>query len=102
MQVHQPWHLGMLTWTQMHAPVQKEIKNAGPSAMVFGNAHLDTDECTWLERNKQIQVWHPWHSEILICTWMDAPGLHSPERNKKMQVSQLCHSRMFLDIDRCT
>ncbi len=77
MQVRWPWHLGMITWTPVDAPVQKinkikcryvthiiqecssghggmhlvgkKLINAGPSAIAFGNAHLDTDGCTCLE-----------------------------------------------------
>ena len=43
MQVCWPWHLGMLTWTRMNAPVWK------------------------------MQVHRPWHSGMLTGTWMDAP-----------------------------
>src|SRR6266567_984937 len=64
----------MLTGTWMDAPVWKEIKNAGPSAMGFRNAHRDMDGCTCLERNKKMQVCQPWHSGMLTRTWMDAPG----------------------------
>jgi hypothetical protein len=32
----------------MHLVGKKEI-NAGPPAIAFGNAHLDTDGCTCLE-----------------------------------------------------
>src|SRR6266567_3796119 len=42
--------------------------------MAFGNAHQDTDGCTWPERNKKMQVRRPWHSGMLTRTWMDAPG----------------------------
>src|SRR6266581_1304046 len=100
MQVHWPWHLGMLTGTQMDASGWKEIKkcrsvsdgihecspgngwmhlsrmklkNAGPSAMAFRNAHRDTDGCIWLERNKKMQVHWQWDSGMLTGTWMDAP-----------------------------
>src|SRR6266568_1692557 len=52
----------------------KKLKNAGPSAMAFGNAHWDMDGCTCLERNKKMQVRRPCHSEMLTGTWMDAPG----------------------------
>src|SRR6266568_4664777 len=92
MQVHQPWHSGMLIWTWRDAPGWKEINkcrsishgiwecslghgwmylagkkeiNAGPSAMAFGNAHLDTEECTCLERNKKMPVHQPWHLGML-------------------------------------
>src|SRR6266567_592924 len=72
MPVRRPWHLGMLTGTWMDAPVWKEIKNAGPSATAFGNAHLDMDGCTCLERNKKIQVCWPWHLGMLTWTWVNA------------------------------
>src|SRR6266567_1794914 len=52
----------------------KKIKNAGPSAMAFGNAHWDIDGCTWLERNKKKQVHQQWDSGMLTGTWVDAPG----------------------------
>src|SRR6266568_2482385 len=100
MQVHQPWHSGMLIWTWRDAPGWKEINkcrsishgiwecslghgwmylagkkeiNAGPSAMAFRNAHLDTDECTCPERNKKMQVHQPWHSRMSICPRKNAP-----------------------------
>src|SRR6266699_269078 len=41
--------------------------------MAFENAHWDMDGCTWLERNKKMQVRRQWHSGILTGTWMDAP-----------------------------
>src|SRR6266567_4573986 len=65
----------MLTRIWMDAPVWKEIKKAGPSAMGFGNAHQDMDGCTCLERNKKMQVHWPWHSGMLTGTWMDASDL---------------------------
>src|SRR6266567_3973642 len=54
--------------------------NAGPSAVAFGNAHLDTDECTCPERNKKMQVHWPLQSGMLTGTRMDVPGWK--ERNK--------------------
>ena len=101
MQVHRRQHSGMLTGTRMDASAWKEIKkrrsvgngirecslghgwmhlsgkklkNAGPSAMAFGNAHWDMDGCTWPERNKKMQVSQRQHSGMLTGTWMDAPG----------------------------
>src|SRR6266568_3903312 len=92
--------------------------NAGPSAMAFGNAHLDTGECTCperntcMERNKKMQVRQPWHLGMLTWTqryapvWkeikqcrsighgirecspghdLDMDGCTCPERNKRMQ-----------------
>src|SRR6266700_3545696 len=57
----------------MHLAGTKQ-KNAGPSAMAFGNAHQDTDGCTCLERNKKKEVRRQWHLGMLTGTWMDAPG----------------------------
>src|SRR6266567_435760 len=74
MQVRWQWDSGMLTGTQMDAPVQKEIKKAALSAMGFGNTHQDMDECICPERNIKMQVHRRWDSGILTGTWMDAPG----------------------------
>src|SRR6266566_1469059 len=80
MQVHRPWHLGMLTRTRMDAPGRKEIKKCrsvgdsiqecslghgwmhlhgkkskkgGPSAIGFENVHCDMGGCTCPEKNKK-------------------------------------------------
>src|SRR6266567_3603561 len=60
--------------------------------MAFGNAHLDTDGCTWLEINKKMQVHWPWHSEMLTGTRVNAPV---QKAIKKMQVCRPWHLGML-------
>src|SRR6266699_2907252 len=60
--------------------------------MAFGNANWDMEGCTWLERNKKMQVHRRWDSEMLTGTWMDAPVW---KKIKKMQVHQPWHLGML-------
>src|SRR6266567_345479 len=55
-------------------------KNASSLAMAFRNAPLDMDKCTCPERTKKMQVRRPLQSGMLTGTQMDAPGWK--ERNK--------------------